>query len=120
MWDILNSLSKVVSTSFALSNLRKNFTHSKVPRRFAGYTKKTFIMTKVHINFSTIIKHKDFTMFNRVHCTWINIEVTVAFNRHNFEAEKKKVPKRTATKPLPKSKKTPAGNNNIFCFTHTG
>lgn len=83
MWYNLYRFSEIVSTTFAFNYLRIYFASGDVIVTTKTNTKKTFIVTKIKISFSTIVKYKYFTMFHWRHSTCIDVDVWIDFNgRH--------------------------------------
>ena len=75
--DNLNSTSTKVTTSFFLKNRPVYFTSCYVGIFVKTFVNKSFIVTEVKVSFCAIISYENFTMLNRVHCTWVNVNIRV-------------------------------------------
>ena len=75
----LNRTSKVIPFSFSLNYRLINFSSSKIIFFASLKSYKPFIMAEIKICFSAIIGDKDFSMLERTHCSWINIDVWIYF-----------------------------------------
>ena len=84
----LHGLAKVVSTTFSLDDLVVDLPGCDVVVSRKSNSNETLVVAQVKIDFTTIVHHKHLTMLERRHCSSVNVQVRVNFDRSNVEPQR--------------------------------
>ena len=79
MRNYLNGASAKVSASFFVKNRPVNLTGCNIGILGQALINESFIVTKIQVCLSTVIRYKNFTVLDRVHGTWVNVNVWIKF-----------------------------------------
>ena len=75
----LNSSAAEITSSFFLQNGPVDFSGRDIGIFCQTFINKTFIMSKIQISFSSVIRYEYFSMLYWIHRSWIDIDIRVKF-----------------------------------------
>jgi hypothetical protein len=75
--NYLNGLTKIFTTTLACNHARVDLTGCDIGRSLKVAIEEALIVADIEIGLGAIIGDEDFTMLERVHCAWIDIEIRV-------------------------------------------
>lgn len=78
--DELDGFAEVVSFSFFFADGGEDFSHGEVPGALARDAEESFVVAKVHVDFAAVVENEDFSVFDGVHRSRVDVEVPVAFH----------------------------------------
>ena len=118
MGNVLNGLSQVVPSSLFFSYHVKYLAHGQVPLGLAPDTQESLVVPKIHIHFPPVIEDKYLPVLKWIHCSRINIEVAVTFDRDDLQPRGKKVVYGGSSNSFPQPGKNAAGYDDVFGGRH--
>ena len=105
-------MTEIVAATFLFENHLENATHREAPIFLGGHVQKAFVVAEVHIAFATVIQNKNFTMFGRVHCARVRVQVTIAFDWNHLHSSRKQRPDGRCCYPFAESGDDASGDDN--------
>ena len=73
----LNGLSQVVTTTLCGQDCLINGTSGCIGRTREIFVNESFVVTEVKVGFTAIVGDENFSVFKRIHCSWIDVDVRI-------------------------------------------
>ena len=83
MRDYLYGTAAVIATALALQYAPVNLSSGNIGIAGEAFIDKALIVTKIKISLSAVIGDKHLSVLNRVHSSWVNVDIRVEFLHSN-------------------------------------
>ena len=113
--DELHRMSEVITVALFLENHLENAAHREAPILLGRYVQKAFVVAEVHVAFAAVVQNKNFAVFCRVHCAWVGVQVTVAFDGNDLHSSRKQRPDGRCCYSFAESGDDASGDDDKFC-----
>ena len=118
MWNDLNGTATVVTAPLFGKDGPVYFSGCDVALFGQALINKALVVSQIQIGLSTIIRHKDLSVLDRIHGTRINVDIGIKFlHRHLIPTHFQKSSQRGSCDSLAESGNDTTGYKNIF-YSH--
>ena len=85
MRNHLNRRTQVITSTLSGNNISIDLASGEVVFPAHGGTNKTFVVPQIQICFGTVGGHKYFTVLQRTHGAWVDVDIGVELEHGDFQ-----------------------------------